>query len=185
MSITLSGLPSKIAIVIALTIAGLMPAACASHKVAEPTVADARKLMNEDRVFDAFDILKPLAEKGNAEAQYELGGIYHYGYMGANDFAKASAWYQRAAKQGNLDAMIGLAALYGQIAGGKYGTEVDHQSALTWLIIASQRETDPQALAKIDGLRDHLKDGLTPEQLDAALAGARAYQPVPETAPAN
>jgi TPR repeat protein len=173
---------SKFALVAALAFAGLMPAACASHKVAEPTVADARKLMNEDRMFDAFNILKPLAEKGDPDAQYELGGIYHYGYMGANDYTKASAWYQRAAKQGNTDAMIGLAALYGTKAAGKYGTDIDHMSAFTWLTIASLRETDPQALAKIDGLRDHLEDGLTPEQLDAALAAARAYQPVPETA---
>lgn len=174
---------SKLALIVALAMAGLMPAACATHKAVEPDVAAARKLMAQDRMFDAFDILKTLAAKGDPEAQYELGGFYHYGYIGANDYAKASEWYQRSAKQGDTDAMIGLAALYGTKAAGKYGTDIDHMSAFTWLTIASQRETDPAALSKIDTLRDQLKEGLTPEQLDAALAGARAYQPVPETKP--
>ena len=181
----MSRLLSKVTLFIALAVAGLMPAACATHKIAEPDIAQVHKLMQEDRMFDAFEMLKPMAEKGNAAAQYELGGFYHYGYIGSNNFTKASEWYLRAANQGNLDGMIGLAALYGQMAGGKYGTEIDHQSALTWLMIAGPRETDPVALAKINGLRDQLEKGLTQEQLDAVLAAVRAYHPVPEAAPVN
>ena len=112
-----------------LTIAGLMPAACASHKVAEPTVTDAGVDGERGSGLRRLDIPKA-AGREDAETGTSWAGSHHYGYKGANDFAKASAWYQRAAKQGNLDAMIGLAALYGQIAGGKYGTEVDH-TALT------------------------------------------------------
>jgi TPR repeat protein len=176
---------SKFAFVIALAIAGLMPVACASHKVAEPDIAQVKKLMAEDRMFDAFEMLKPMAEKGNAQAQYELGGFYHYGYIGANNYTKASEWYLRAAHQGNTDAMIGLAALYGTKYAGGHGTEIDQLSAFTWLTIAGEMVKDQMALVKIDGLRDQLKDGLTPEQLNESLAAARAYHPVPETAQTN
>ena len=174
---------SALACFLTLLAAGLAPAACATHKVAEPDIATVRKLMTTDRMFDAFEMLKPMAEKGNPEAQYELGGFYHYGYVGANDYAKASAWYLRAAHQGNTDAMIGLAALYGTVAAGKYGTDLDQVSAFTWLTIAGDRLQDQQALAKVTGLRDRLKAGLTPEQLSAALAAAQAFRPVPEVAP--
>ena len=180
----LTGLPAKLAFILPLAMAAMMPAACATHEVAEPDMAAVKKLEAQDRMFDAMEMLKSMAKKGDAEAQYELGGFYHYGYVGANDYTKASAWYLRAAHQGNTDAMIGLAALYGTKAAGKYGNDIDHMSAFTWLAIAAGREKDPNALAKITGLRDQLKSGLTDEMLSEALAAVQAFQPVPET-PAN
>jgi len=51
----------------------------------------------EDRTFDALQTLIPMAQGGDPAAQYELAGFYHYGYVGANDFAKALKWYRASA----------------------------------------------------------------------------------------
>ena len=55
------------------------------------------------------------AESGDAQAQNELGVIYFQGVDGvAKDAAKAVAWYQRAAAQGNADAQYALALCYAE-----------------------------------------------------------------------
>lgn len=48
----------------------------------------------------AFEILKPLAESGDAKAQVTLGIMYDYGYGVEPDVAKAIDWYKKAAAQG-------------------------------------------------------------------------------------
>ena len=45
--------------------------------------------------------LKERAEKGDAEAQYELGNVYYFGKGVAVDHDKANEWYQKAADNGH------------------------------------------------------------------------------------
>jgi TPR repeat protein len=68
---------------------------------------------------DAQDKKNPLrdlrerAERGDAEAQYELGRSYASGEFGLKrDRAQAAAWYRKAAEQGNTDAQFWLGILY-------------------------------------------------------------------------
>ena len=49
------------------------------------TMDDVRTAIAEKRTFDAFQDLKELAETGDPEAQYELGGFYHWGEVGAGE----------------------------------------------------------------------------------------------------
>ncbi|HEV8388731.1 MAG TPA: tetratricopeptide repeat protein [Dongiaceae bacterium] len=141
------------------------------------TMEDVRKAVAEKRMFDAFQDLLELANTGDPVAEYELGGFYHWGNVGPADFTKARTWYERAAKQGNVDAMLGLAVIYG--AG--QGVPQDKAASYRWLVLASsQHNLPPDDAARIASARDDLAKHLTPEQVDAALAEARSFVPKPE-----
>lgn len=49
---------------------------------------------------------------GNAEAQYHLGMIYHFGLGVEQNPVKARGWYKEAAEQGNADAQFYLGELF-------------------------------------------------------------------------
>ena len=56
---------------------------------------------------------EPLAEKGHAKAQVQLGHLYYYEHKGASGSGRLAAkWYTKAAVQGNADAQFYLAKLY-------------------------------------------------------------------------
>lgn len=60
----------------------------------------------------AYCFWRPLAERGDAEAQYALGWMYHNGYGLVSDDRAAKAWWEKAAAQGHTDAMFSLGTLY-------------------------------------------------------------------------
>ena len=68
-----------------------------------------------------------LAERGNAEAQYELSVRYFYGDGVPQDYAKAIIWIQEAAAKGLVDAQYDLAVCYenGNIVEQNYYIAVD------------------------------------------------------------
>lgn len=49
----------------------------------------------------SLEALRAAAEQGQADAQYELGILYEFGYNFPDHKAAAFAWYSRAADQGN------------------------------------------------------------------------------------
>ena len=59
----------------------------------------------------ALSIWTPLAEQGNAEAQYMLGLIYFNGRYVPKDNAVAAHWLELSAAQGNTDAELLLGVL--------------------------------------------------------------------------
>jgi hypothetical protein len=136
---------------------------------------DVKKMVAEDRTFDALQTLIPMAQAGDPQAQYELAGFYHYGYVGANDYAKALKWYRASARQGYADAMVGLSVMY---LGGQ-GVAKDPREAFVWLNLAAQYMTDKQALEKIKRIRDSIGKGLTKD--DIAYAKAETLLLLPES----
>ena len=97
--------------------------------------------MNEteiwQRIYQALDdgdyevmvaLLRPLAEKGNAEAQFRLGCRYENGEGVKQDYAKAFAWYEKAALQNYAKAECNLGWLYET---GK-GVAQDYGKAFAW-----------------------------------------------------
>ncbi len=52
----------------------------------------------------AFKLSLPLAERGGAEAQYNLGFMYEHGLGVSRDEAEAVTWYRKAAEQGHAAA---------------------------------------------------------------------------------
>lgn len=76
----------------------------------------------------AYEEWLPLAELGDAEAQYNLGVMYDEGAGIEQDLSRAAEWYRKAAEQGFVDAQINLGMLYyhGQ------GFTRDHDEAAKW-----------------------------------------------------
>ena len=76
----------------------------------------------------AYDEWLPLAELGDAEAQYNLGVMHDEGAGMEQDLAAAADWYRKAAEQGFMDAQTNLGIMYfhGQ------GVEQDLAEAARW-----------------------------------------------------
>ena len=55
--------------------------------------------------------IRRAAEKGNAEAQFNLGLMHFYGHGVAKDMDEATKWWGRASEQGNVNAKKNLAIL--------------------------------------------------------------------------
>lgn len=76
----------------------------------------------------ALEKFMPLANKGNAVAQYYLGKIYMQGLGTQPDFNKAISWTRKAAKQKNTEAenFLGLLYFYG------LGAPQSYSEAMSW-----------------------------------------------------
>lgn len=60
----------------------------------------------------AYQLWKPLAERGDAEAQFALGSLYYDGMGVSLDHAASSYWFHMAAKQGLAQAQFNLGNAY-------------------------------------------------------------------------
>ena len=83
----------------------------------------------------ALQLWRPLAEQGNAEAQYELGVMYFEGQGVAEDFKEAAKWYQLAAEQGNAAAQFSIGFMY---AKGQ-GVAQDFKEAVKWYLLSAEQ----------------------------------------------
>lgn len=81
----------------------------------------------QDDKFDA-SALQQLAERGNADAQFELGVRYLGGEGLTKDEKKASEWLQKSADQHNLAAMNALGTLHEE----GVGLAKDEKKAFEW-----------------------------------------------------
>ena len=71
----------------------------------------------------ALNEWRPLAEQGNADAQFYLGLMYQRGYGVPQDNQQARHWWEKAAAQGLVDAQFNLGLIY---ENGE-GVPQDHQ----------------------------------------------------------
>jgi TPR repeat protein len=60
----------------------------------------------------ALQLLRPLAERGEAGAQGKLGGMYYNGEGVPQDYAEAVKWFRKAADQGFAPAQHNLGVMY-------------------------------------------------------------------------
>ena len=85
-----------------------------------------------DKIKEAAEILKELAEGGYVEAQCSLGDYYSQGCCMEPDQAKAAYWYEEATKRGSLKAAETLAGLYCCHAPDGMSPEQTSELALRW-----------------------------------------------------
>jgi len=78
----------------------------------EMTFDDGVEAYDHQDYTKALGIWLPLAEQGNAQAQYRVGLMYFKGLGVARDYALAMAWYRKASAQGNADANFSLGLMY-------------------------------------------------------------------------
>jgi len=79
---------------------------------------------------------RPLAKKGDAEAQYYLGSMYEKGIGLKQDYGEAAKWYRRAAERGDIDAQNNLGALY--VNG--LGVPQDYVRAHMWFSLSAAQD---------------------------------------------
>jgi len=123
----------------------------------------------------ALRVWKPLAEQGNAVAQFNLGVMYHHGRGVPQDDAEAVKWSRRAAEQGyaHAQAYLGLMYSLGQ------GVPQDYVEAHKWLNLAASRypanEKEKRDRA-VEG-RDIVAAKMTAAQIAEAQRQAREWRP--------
>jgi len=108
---------------------------------------------------EAYCAWRPLAEQGDAQAQYNLGWFYANGYGVQVNPTKAVDWWQRAGEQGHIEAQFALGMMY---ASGD-GMEPDLSQAIPWLLKAARQGHEDAR----DVLRKSLREN--PEQLGEIL----------------
>jgi len=110
----------------------------------------------------ALRLLRPLAEKGDPDAQINLGNMYFDGHGVQQDQAETVKWYLLAADQGSADAQIALGFLY------EYGQAVpqNYVQAHKWFDLAGSSL-----------YRDTLAAKMTPAQIAEAQKLAREWKP--------
>jgi uncharacterized protein len=103
----------------------------------------------------AVAIWRPLAEKGDADAEFNLGQAYRLGRGVPINLAMATSWFQKAADGGHLDAETTLGLLLFQNG--------DHVAGLKWLRRAAE-QGEPRALL-VYGTALYNGDGVTQDRL--------------------
>ena len=81
----------------------------------------------------------PLAEQGNATAQYNLGLMYANGQGVPQDYQQAASWYRKAAEQGDASAQNNLGFMYDK----GQGVPQDYQQAVSWYRKAAEQGYAP------------------------------------------
>lgn len=96
-------------------------------------VSDAVDSMRAGNYAEAYCVLKPYAEDGDPEAQYNIGWMYMNGYGLMMNDQLALEWWQRASDQGYIDATFSLAMLYSQ---GEGRVKADMDKAVEYYLMA-------------------------------------------------
>ena len=89
---------------------------------------------------DDFNLLLEKAKSGNVEAQMEVAKSYRYGKKVGTNIGQSVYWYEKAAEQNNVDAMLTLAGMYNF---GLQGIKEDHSEAVRWWLKAASLGSVP------------------------------------------
>ncbi len=120
----------------------------------------------------ALKELTPVAEAGNASAQYSLGLLYEKGQGVAQNYTEAAKWFRKSAEQGNAWAQYSMGLLY--IKG--QGVPKHYVLGYMWANLAgSQRIEDARKQLNI------LEKKMTPEQIAEAQKLSREFKPIKTT----
>ena len=93
---------------------------------------------NSGDLTKALAVWRPLAEQGNAAAQFNLGLMYEKGDGVAQDDQEAAKWYHKSAVKGYADAQLNLGTMYDE---GR-GVPEDNQKAAQWYRAAARNGFD-------------------------------------------
>ena len=117
----------------------------------------------------AYKLLAPLAEQGNAKAQFRLGVMYEHSLGVPQDYKTAVKWSRLAAEQGNAIAQYFLGHSY---ADGQ-GVLQDYALAHMWFNLCGASGDDEDCV----GNRNRVEKKMTPSQIEKAQEMARNWKP--------
>ena len=111
---------------------------------------------------------QPLAEQGDARAQFDLGLLYENGDGVPRDYAKARQWYEKSAAQGGVKAQfyLGMQSAFGE------GGPMDLVQAHMWYSLAAGNGHAAAAVHRIELARQ-----MTPAQIAEAHKRAQKWKP--------
>jgi hypothetical protein len=113
----------------------MLPLEMASINAVAGDLEDAVTAMHTGDFAEAYCIMKPLAERGNADAQYNIGWMYMNGYgLRVND-SLALKWWNKASSQGHTDASFSIGMLY-SLGDGKVAK--DSKQAIDYYLLAAK-----------------------------------------------
>jgi len=102
---------------------------------------DGNDAYNRKDYKTAYKLWLPLAEQGDAKAQYNLGQMYYEGQGVPQDHKEAVKWYRLAAEQGFAKGQYNLGTMYDE---GE-GIPQDYKEAVKWTrLAADQGDADAQ-----------------------------------------
>ena len=116
---------------------------------------------------------RPLAERGNAKAQFNLGVMYRIGEGVPQDDAEAARWYSKAAEQGDANAQNNLGVMY-RIG---LGVPLDYAHAHMWFNLAASKFPPGENRDRAARNRDMIAILMTPAQISEAKKLARKWKP--------
>jgi len=131
---------------------------------ASPAIEKANQEAFRGNAQAAFAILRPLAEKGDADAQYALAKIQLRDKWRDRDPVDGRKWLLRAAEQGHAASQFDLAYYYAV-------EEKNYPEALKWYVkVAEQRpnETAGRSAAENIGVMYSMGQGVTRDYAEAA-----------------
>ena len=106
------------------------------------TPTKAYYLLKPDEVQHRLELLRQRAAKGTPNAQFQLGLAYYYGFHSSGVekcYETALHWFERAARQGNVDGQYFAASVLGGLRGAPDELE-DHRRKSEFLAMcAAQR----------------------------------------------
>jgi GAF domain/Sel1 repeat/PilZ domain len=126
---------------------------------------DQRAAAQRPRVISLTDLRK-LADRGDADAQWQIGVRYHNGDGVPHNDAQAVQWFHRAAEQGHVTAEATLGAYYWA---GR-GVPQDLSQAYFWSALALA-QGDENSKSRLEGLSSQM----TRAQVSAARQKAEAW----------
>lgn len=109
--------------------------ATVANNVAANDLDDAVEAMRAGDFAEAYCVMRPLAESGDADAQYNIGWMYLNGYgLRVND-ELALKWWKKASAQGHTDASFSIGMLYNL---GDGNVPKDSAKAIDYYILAAK-----------------------------------------------
>lgn len=116
---------------------GALLAAIPATAFAQQTVKAGIAAWQKGDYAGAVAIWRPLAEKGDADAEFNMGQAYRLGRGVPVDLAQAEVWLEKAARAGHMDAQTTLGLLLWDSG--------DRSGSLQWLKKAAQ-QGEPRAM---------------------------------------
>ena len=117
-----------------------------------PELAAARKAYDAADYGEALRLLRPLADKGDRNAQFLMGQLYFFGLGVERNDAQAAQWYAAPADRGHAEAQYRLGYLYATGQGVGY----DANAAERWWLEAAKQKHRAAVVA----LSDFYHEGL-------------------------
>jgi uncharacterized protein len=148
-----------------LTIAVVLVALASNGSAVHASWDEATKAFAKKEYARAMKLFQPLAEKGNALAQYRIAKMHQMGLGVSKDAKQARKWGQLAARQGNADAQLLMGSLYYKAEGGE---TADAVRAYMWYDVSAEQGS-AEAKKEIAVIA---KD-MTPQQLSDAREKAQ------------